>query len=144
MYIPVWSTLCCCLARCWTSHLTAGQPVRWAKFLRGRSVTNWRRSAWHAYLVWFRLSLWIASEREYETEIKGPTGFKLREALVVLLFYSEDPARNGKANGQHIPDTQEQETMNEMTWCDNHCGETTLLRGFPRPWIGQSADLIWN
>lgn len=38
------------------------------------------------------------------------TGFKVREAVSVLLGYTVDPARNGKTNRQHIPDTQEEMT----------------------------------
>lgn len=42
------------------------------------------------------------------------TGFKVREAVFVLLGYTVDPARNGKTNSQHIPATQEE--MTETKW----------------------------
>lgn len=45
--------------------------------------------------------------RQKTTEVEELTWFKLGEAVFVLVGYTIDPARNGKTNSQHIPDTEE-------------------------------------
>lgn len=48
--------------------------------------------------------------RQKNKEMKGLTGFKLRETIFVLLSYTVDPTRNGKTNSQHIPGAEEKMT----------------------------------
>lgn len=52
--------------------------------------------------------------RQKTTEVEELTWLKLGEAVFVLVGYTIDPARNGKTNSQHIPDTEEYMTEDQI------------------------------